>query len=327
MMCLPNTFNNEKLSNLIKEAKSCPADSTKRQELFDQIPCLAIASGEFQAKFDKRRVHCNDYDLVLQDTWEYCFQHLDEYPAQDEKKRGIDWIKDCFGECLQRRLFSLFEKAKSYNSDSHNRESILCQIWRLTLVSGKLWRGYLNKNDYYDALHDTFDYCLWNHLDEYDSSEQRVITWINKRLEKKIQSIETRHRRENERIISGFPDDNGSYLNPVDFIPNPPESEASQIWQELIEWVEEDPNQQLRSIRFPKNRDITAQDMVLLKLKFGKDLSEIAISLGLSPEMGVHLSKWYSRRKVIRDILVEWAKVNGYLQWDEKAQRYLLDLE
>ncbi len=320
----------EQLCYLMKEAKANQRGHNKSQdlELFTPAYNLIMRSKSLSAQLKVNiRSQTTDYREVLLTTLQQYSQRLDEY--QTDQQDIADWIQQIFGECLQDKLFTLIEEAKSHSNRMH-RTPILVRIHCLVTDSNKLWRGgrhYQGCRYYNDALHDMWAHCFDN-LDEYDPNECRVITWMNNVLRKKLDQDRYRDKRDNHWRAKPVRDKENDWRDPLDSLPSKSEPKAYQVHQRLVEWVKQDRDHVLRHIRCPQNPAITAQDVVLTRLLFGKDIQEAALYLGLSENDNVLLSRWWHNiYPRIKKILQAWALENGHLEWDEAKQRYCLDIE
>lgn len=85
---------NTNLRRLINEAKNLPLESVERQQKIHQTYLLAMKSGKL---WRENKPYYND---ALQDMWEYCCSHLEEY--NPTKKQVITWLNDEIIKALRR---------------------------------------------------------------------------------------------------------------------------------------------------------------------------------------------------------------------------------
>lgn len=198
---------------------------------------------------------------------------------------------------------------------SHQRQVIFGKIVRLVMQSGKLWR---ESTPYYpDALQEMWEYCLLN-LDDpqngYRPDVCEVITWLDDRLKK----ILRRHRDRKHRQLNrqAFPKrfDNGQVFDPIESLISPPDSQpALNMWTELLDWITQDPERQLRSRTCPKYPQINAQQLLLHRLPPNqKSWDSIAQATGANK---TYIAQWYSRH--CNSFLRNWAMEKGYLDGDD----------
>jgi hypothetical protein len=85
---------NETLRQLIDEARNLALHSVLRQQKIHQIYVLVMKSGKLWREY---KPYYND---ALQDMWEYCCSHLEEYDPT--KKEVITWLNDEIIKALKR---------------------------------------------------------------------------------------------------------------------------------------------------------------------------------------------------------------------------------
>ncbi|MEB3180284.1 MAG: sigma-70 family RNA polymerase sigma factor [Nostocaceae cyanobacterium] len=83
------------LRQLVAQACAAPPGSVERQQILQEIHQRVMRSGRLWQK-EKSKPYYAD---ALQDMWEYCFQHLDEYDPQINE--FITWLNDRFGNNLR----------------------------------------------------------------------------------------------------------------------------------------------------------------------------------------------------------------------------------
>lgn len=93
---------NENLQRLIADALTCPVGSVKRQQKIQRIYQLVMKSKKLWKEYSPY------YNDALQEMWEYCCQHLEEYDPT--VCSVITWLDDR----LKKRL--------RYHRDVRNRE-------------------------------------------------------------------------------------------------------------------------------------------------------------------------------------------------------------
>lgn len=85
------------LRQLVLDARTLPPNSLERRQKLAQIYRLVMQSGALWRGYGSDRPYYSD---ALQEMWEYCFSHLEEY--QPEKKRVTTWLDDELKKRLRR---------------------------------------------------------------------------------------------------------------------------------------------------------------------------------------------------------------------------------
>ena len=217
---------------------------------------------------------------------------------------------------LNRRLRLLVEQALACPPDSPERRTVLTEVVRLVMLSKRLWR---ESTSYYpDALQEMWVYCFQN-IDHpeygYDPEVCTVITWLDDRLKKNLQRYHYRKRQQGKRYLTPFQLEEGKVVDPIDTLVAPTDARtALSLWNAVLTWVQEDPEQILRKRSCSLYPHINAQTLLLRHLLSpGKhSWSDIATELGAPKD---YLAKWYNRHCI--SLLREWGRANKYL--DENA--------
>ena len=89
---------NEKLRQLIAEVCTHPAKSLERQQKLNHVYRLVMKSGKL---WKERTPYYND---ALQEMWEYCCQHPEEYDSS--LKQVITWLDDELKKRLRRYRYA-----------------------------------------------------------------------------------------------------------------------------------------------------------------------------------------------------------------------------
>ena len=108
---------NEKLRQLIAEACTHPAKSLERQQKLNQVYRLVMKSRKL---WKERTPYYND---ALQEMWEYCCQHPEEYDPN--LKQVITWLDDELKKRLRRyRYAQKKQRERQINALSTESEKI-----------------------------------------------------------------------------------------------------------------------------------------------------------------------------------------------------------
>lgn len=162
-------------------------------------------------------------------------------------------------------------------------------IWRIQ-QTGKLLRG-VGVPNAEEAIQKTWMYfclnlCEATTSDEpYDSSQGNVITWLNAYLRYRLKDMSI----PDPNIIYHLSNPNGEEIDPIDFLPAPPE--PPPILEEIQEWLKQEAHN-LRRIYVSNRPDINC--LVLIERRLPPESSW----KDLSQEFGVSiatLSGFYQR--------------------------------
>jgi hypothetical protein len=207
---------------------------------------------------------------------------------------------------FQAKIKELVIKACREKKDSHSRLRYLTEIIRLIQKSNKLWR---ESTPYYeDALQQTWLYLCSNLCEAttakeaYDPEQSLITTWLNNYLKYRLRDA----YRENQKEKATRYNSNDENYNPLDHIPNPPDTPP--ILEQVREWAETDPDGELEKTHIRGRKDLTAKKLILKRLPPETSWQELAeeSNVGIST-----LSTFYERK--CRPLLRKFGETNGYL--------------
>jgi hypothetical protein len=208
---------------------------------------------------------------------------------------------------LEERLDLLASEACKHPPGSAARQKHLTRIIRL--VAPKLWRE--NTPFYQDALQQTWVYFCHNICEgrtgrAYDPERGTIVTWLNFYLKKRLQDLIKEESTRKGKYISPKPDDSTESLDPLENLPAEPD--VPPLLEEVKQWVEADPNGELRDIHITNHPDVTAQVLILRRLPPETSWKDLAAEYKLSVST---LSSFYQRQCLPR--LRKFGESEGYL--------------
>ena len=181
----------------------------------------------------------------------------------------------------------LIAEACGHLPGSLQRRRCLDRLIRDIIKSGKLWKE--NTPYYPDALQQTWIYFA-NNLCEattakrpYDPETSRLTTWLNAYLRNRLLDFRLEEQREiaersRRRIVSlqGVQDE--ETLNSIDKI----EAVTDSFFylQEILEWIEIDPNNELKSRHVRGKPQINCQVLLQRQCSSPQSLQELAKEFG-----------------------------------------------
>ena len=212
---------------------------------------------------------------------------------------------------LDLKLRELIATALLYPSQSSERQQVLAQVHLLVMKSGKLWREHTSY--YNDALQEMWEYCC-EHLEEYNPDIKGPIVWLDDELKKRLRRMRDGKYRQQRRFITIKQTEQGVTNNPIDDIASSPDIQpAIEIWEKTIQWVEEDPDRQLRSICFRKRPEINAQALILRRIPPDTlAWKTIAAEFKLNLQETKDLPKFYHRKCL--PLLRQFGLSQGYIE-------------
>ncbi|MEM1392481.1 MAG: sigma-70 family RNA polymerase sigma factor [Cyanobacteria bacterium P01_D01_bin.116] len=212
---------------------------------------------------------------------------------------------------LDLKLRELIATALLYPSQSSERQQVLAQVHLLVMKSGKLWREHTSY--YNDALQEMWEYCC-EHLEEYNPDIKGPIVWLDDELKKRLRRMRDGKYRQQRRFFTIKQTEQGVTNNPIDDIASSPDIQpAIEIWEKTIQWVEEDPDRQLRSICFRKRPEINAQALILRRIPPDTlAWKTIAAEFKLNLQETKDLPKFYHRKCL--PLLRQFGLSQGYIE-------------
>ncbi|MEO1390306.1 MAG: sigma-70 family RNA polymerase sigma factor [Cyanobacteria bacterium J06634_6] len=211
---------------------------------------------------------------------------------------------------LNQRLQALVAEACTHELGSVQRQAAFAQIVTLVMRSGKLW---CESTPYYaDALQEMWRYSfeyIDHPEDGYKPDVCRVTTWLDDRLKKTLRRYRDRKGRQNERHLSPL-QTAGGLVDPIDQLVAPADPHSAlRLWSRLLSWVQEDPDETLRSRICKQYPHISAQCLLMRRLP-PDERSWDDISAEFSADKK-YIAQWYSR--YCNPLLRQWGKAQGYL--------------
>jgi hypothetical protein len=213
---------------------------------------------------------------------------------------------------LEERLRQLVEKACSYRRGTAERQRNLTQVIRL--ITNKLWREHTPY--YQDALQQTWVYfcqniCEGNTGEPYNPSRGSVITWLNFYLKRRLQDFYIDTQKQQSKTLSTQVGrlgggGNNETIDPVDNLPAEPD--VPLLLEEVKQWVEADPQGELRRTHIANHPEVTCQILILRRLPPEESWKTLAEEFNLSIST---LSSFYQRQCLPR--LRKFGESEGYL--------------
>lgn len=208
---------------------------------------------------------------------------------------------------LDEQLRQLVAETGKHPLGSLNRQRGLNQIIQMIQQSGKLWRN--GDPDYYeDALQQTWLYFCRN-LCNYDSQKGSVITWLNAYLKYRLQDYRRKAQEQAENRVIRQLSESNEPLDPVENLPG--ELEPPPILEEILKWVEQDPEGELRRTHIRNHPEVTCQLLIRRRLPPRTSWEKLGAEFNLSVPT---LSSFYQRQCFPR--LLKFGKKQGYLSED-----------
>ncbi|MCA1994385.1 MAG: sigma-70 family RNA polymerase sigma factor [Coleofasciculus sp. S288] len=211
---------------------------------------------------------------------------------------------------LDEILRQLVAQACTYPPRSIERQKIIQVIHQRVMTSGRLWNE--ERKPYYaDALQEMWEYCC-QHLEEYNPEIRGVITWLDDNLKRILRHYRDRTSRQRNRQAPVLQTQEGQILDPVDGLSASPDVQpALEMWNEVLDWVQTDPDGVLRNTFFKNRSDINAQVLLLQQLSPNiLPWDTIAARFNLSPKDAKYLPQWYSRH--CNRLLRTFGRERGY---------------
>jgi hypothetical protein len=189
---------------------------------------------------------------------------------------------------LDLRLKELALLAQQYPSSTKERRMALTQLVDAIWLSGQLCRPqigqfYLVYDDIYEeAVQSLFCYlCQDDNIKKYDPQRSEFITWINMLLTKRFfpEAIPIIIGRENEVSLEIF------------HVENVPSNDDSSLYEQLIECIEEDPEEIFSKAHIKNHPEANFQALARRRYS-GISWKDISDEWGISV---FTLSKFYQR--------------------------------
>ncbi|MGK7927142.1 MAG: sigma-70 family RNA polymerase sigma factor, partial [Spirulina sp.] len=172
--------------------------------------------------------------------------------------------------------------------------------------SGKLWRE--NTSYYADALQDTWQFLSQKLCSVYDPNRALVTTWLNSHLKWRLLDYRRKTQNEDRRHITPrtFQPNGGPSFDLIENIPAPPDTPP--ILEEILRWVETDPDEILRKTYIRDRPDLTAQILILRRLPPETDWKTLEVEFNCSYST---LANFYQRK--CKPLLRKFGESQGYI--------------
>ena len=178
----------------------------------------------------------------------------------------------------------LVAQACQYLPGSKARGRFLGKLIREIVKSGKLWKE--NTPYYEEALQKTWIYLSQNLCEAttakrpYDPEESCISTWLNSYLKMRLFDCrveEQKKQQQRSRRIVSLEEDKAI----TNLIENQQaEPDASFYVAEVIEWIETDPNNDLKSRHIRGKPQVNCQLLLQRQCLYGQSIQEIAKEFG-----------------------------------------------
>lgn len=210
------------------------------------------------------------------------------------------------------RLHYLVAEACKHPFGSAQRQKNLTKLIRL--IANKLWKEHTPY--YQDALQQTWLYfcqniCEGNTGQPYDPNRATLTTWLNFYLRQRLHDFYINNQKEKFRIVLspieplGLSDSHQT-VNPLDNIPAKPD--IPPLLEDITQWVETDPEGELRRIHITNQPNVTCQVLILRRLPPEKSWKNLSQEFNLPSST---LSSFYQHKCL--PCLRKFAQSQGYL--------------
>ena len=212
--------------------------------------------------------------------------------------------RNCVVNNIDCQLQRLAIEARVYPTTSSARQQKLDEIVRLVIRSDKLWKE--NTPYFEDALQQTWLYFFKN-IERYDHTKCSVITWLNNCLKWRLQDFSIAGAKNRAKVAYQFGSMTEEILDPIQNLPA--SREIPPILEETYQWVQTDPNKDLRNIHIKGYPDVTCQIVILRRLPPETSWKNIAKEFKLPHSTAPN---FYQRECLPR--LRDFARRKGYLE-------------
>ncbi|MEG3845970.1 sigma-70 family RNA polymerase sigma factor [Microcoleus sp. herbarium19] len=212
------------------------------------------------------------------------------------------------------QIVELVTKACQHPAGSPQRGRFLNQLIREILKSGKLWKE--NAPYYQEALNKTLIYMSRNLCEAttakrpYNPEESSISTWLNAYLKKRLLDCSLAPIKESDkpnrrRIASLEVKQDEEIINPIDYLAA--DSDVTFYLDELLEWIETDPHNELKSKHVRGKPQINCQVLLQRKCVYGQSFQEIAKEFGCA-----HSTLYELFNNDCRHLLQKFCEDQGY---------------
>ncbi|MFS8118087.1 MAG: sigma-70 family RNA polymerase sigma factor [Microcoleus sp.] len=221
---------------------------------------------------------------------------------------------NCDRDSAQQQILELVTEACKHPVGSLRRSRFLNKLIREIVKSGKLWKDHTPH--YEEALHKTWIYLSRNLCEAttakepYNPKISQITTWLNTYLKNRLLDCRLEEQKEREkqsrrRIVSleGVQDE--ATINSIENLKA--NSDVSFYLDELLEWIETDPNDELKSRHVRGKPEINCQVLLQRKCLYGQTIEEIAKEFGCA-----HSTLYQLLNNDCRHLLQQFSENQGY---------------
>ena len=220
---------------------------------------------------------------------------------------------NCDRDSAQQQILELVTEACKHPV-GFQRSRFLNKLIREIIRSGKLWTD--NTPHYEEALQKTWIYLSRNLCEAttakepYNPQISQITTWLNPYLKKRLLDCYLKQQQERIRyiqnpMISLEELSNGDDIKYNENLRANPD--VSFYLDELLEWIETDPNDELKSRHVRGKPEINCQVLLQRKCLYGQTLQEIAKELGCA-----HSTLYQLLNNDCRHLLQKFSENQGY---------------
>jgi hypothetical protein len=184
----------------------------------------------------------------------------------------------------------LITQACQHPPDSLRRSRFLNQLIREILKSGKLWKA--NTPYYQEALQETWIYLNRNLCEAttakeaYNPLKSSITTWLNAYLKMRLfdcsrAPIKESDKPNRRRIGSSEGEQDEEPINRTEYFAADPD--VTFYLDELLQWIENDPNNELKSRHVRGKPKINCQVLLQRRCLYGQSLQEVAKEFECAP--------------------------------------------
>jgi hypothetical protein len=208
------------------------------------------------------------------------------------------------------QLQELVAVACSFPPKSVQRRQKLSELICLVTASQKLWHE--NTPYYEDALQQTWLYVCHN-IEQYDPARGSVITWIDQHLKWRLKDGRIYAAKRAAKTATELVRDGETIADPVDNLAAPPD--IPLILEETRQWIEADPDDELRRLSVYRHPTCNCQVLLLRRLPPATPWQAIADEFDLPPSTPPN---FYKRNCL--PCLRKFAQNQGYLDRDIQVE-------
>ncbi len=221
---------------------------------------------------------------------------------------------NCDRDPSQKHILELVTEACKHPLGSPRRGRFLDKLIREIVKSGKLWRDHTPH--YEEALQKTWIYLARNLCEAttakepYNPEKSLITTWLNPYLKNRLldcyrQQQQARDRQTQPPMVSLEQLSNREDIKYNENLRANPD--ISFYLDELLEWIETDPNDELKSRHVRGKPEINCQVLLQRKCLYGQTLQEIAKEFGCA-----HSTLYQLLNNDCRHLLQRFSENQGY---------------